>query len=230
MLAGLGQQLGLEVVGGVGSRNRHELRRMLEGADVLVDFTTASAAPELLLEAARARVRPISGTTGLSPESLDALDAELRTQGIGGAWAPNFAVGAALMMHFARIAARYMQAAEVIEMHHDRKVDAPSGTAVSTARMIREAYGKELPDPQVERWTLPGARGAVEGGVRVHSVRLPGLVAHQEVLFGAAGQILTIRHDATGRDTYVPGVVLAIEAVQQQVGLVRGLDTIMGLL
>ncbi|HYY90335.1 MAG TPA: dihydrodipicolinate reductase C-terminal domain-containing protein, partial [Chloroflexota bacterium] len=110
-----------------------------------------------------------------------------------------------------------------------RKVDAPSGTAVSTARLIRAARETDMPDPPVERWTLDGARGAVEGGVRVHSVRLPGLVAHQEVLFGAAGQLLTIRHDATGRDTYVPGVLLAIEAVQQRVGLVRGLETIMGL-
>jgi 4-hydroxy-tetrahydrodipicolinate reductase len=114
-------------------------------------------------------------------------------------------------------------------MHHDRKADAPSGTAVSTARLIRAARGADLPDPPVERWTLEGARGAVDGGVRVHSVRLPGLVAHQEVIFGAAGQVLTIRHDATGRDTYVPGVVLAIKAVQEGAGLVRGLDTIMGL-
>ena len=182
-----------------------------------------------MLSAAAKGVRPVSGTTGLPPDALDRLDAELTRHGLGGAWAPNFAVGAALMLHFARIAARFMDAAEVIEMHHDRKVDAPSGTAVSTARMIRAAHGQDLPDPPVERWALEGSRGAVDGGVRVHSVRLPGLVAHQEVLFGAAGQLLTIRHDATGRDTYVPGVVLAIKAVQEHVGLLRGLDTLMGL-
>jgi 4-hydroxy-tetrahydrodipicolinate reductase len=229
MMTGLAQQAGIEVVGGFGSRTADELPRLLDHADVLVDFTTASAAPEMLLKAAQRGVRPVSGTTGLPPEALDRLNAELNQHGIGGAWAPNFAVGAALMMHFARVAARFMDAAEVIEMHHDRKVDAPSGTAVSTARLIRAARGRDLPDPPVERWTLEGSRGAVDGGVRVHSVRLPGLVAHQEVLFGAAGQLLTIRHDATGRDTYVPGVLLAIQTVQQRVGLIRGLDTIMGL-
>jgi 4-hydroxy-tetrahydrodipicolinate reductase len=228
-MTGLGQQPGLQVVGGFGSRDADQLPRLLEQADVLVDFTTASAAPSILLEAAQHGVRPVSGTTGLPPDSLDRLNDALARAGIGGAWAPNFAVGAALMMHFARIAARFMDAAEVIEMHHDRKVDAPSGTAVSTARLIRAARGTDLPDPPVERWALEGSRGAVDGGVRVHSVRLPGLVAHQEVLFGAAGQVLTIRHDATGRDTYVPGVLLAIQAVQQRVGLVRGLETIMGL-
>jgi len=114
-------------------------------------------------------------------------------------------------------------------MHHDKKVDAPSGTAVQTARDIREARGGDLPDPQVERWTLEGSRGAVQGGVRIHSVRLPGLNAHQEVLFGSLGQTLTIRHDALGRDAYLPGVALGIREVPKRIGLVRGLDTLMGL-
>ena len=173
----------------------------------------------------------MSGTTGLPADALESLDAELAQQGIGGAWAPNFALGAALMMHFARIAARYMDSAEVIELHHDRKVDAPSGTAVATARLMRAARGQDLPDPRVERWTLPEARGAVDGGVRIHSVRLPGLNAHQEVIFGALGQVLSIRHDAIGRETYVPGVTLAIREVMRPacVGLIRGLDTLMGL-
>jgi 4-hydroxy-tetrahydrodipicolinate reductase len=127
------------------------------------------------------------------------------------------------------VAAPFMDAAEVIELHHDRKVDAPSGTAVETARQIRGMRESDLPDPPVERWTLEGARGAVQGGVRVHSVRLPGLVGHQEVLFGAMGQLLTIRHDALGRDAYVPGVMLAIRHAMTQPGLVRGLDTLMGL-
>jgi 4-hydroxy-tetrahydrodipicolinate reductase len=133
------------------------------------------------------------------------------------------------MMHFARVAARFMDAAEVIEMHHAGKVDAPSGTAVQTARDMRAAREVDLPDPQVERWTLEGARGAVSGGVRIHSVRLPGLNAHQEVLFGALGQVLSIRHDALGRDAYVPGVALAVRHVAERQGLVRGLDTLMGL-
>ena len=153
----------------------------------------------------------------------------MTARNLGGVWAANFAVGAVLMMHFARLAAPFMDAAEVIELHHDRKVDAPSGTAIETARHIREAREADLPDPPVERATLEGARGAVQGGVRIHSVRLPGLVGHQEVLFGAMGQLLEIRHDAMGRDAYVPGVVLAIKHVMVQPGLTRGLDTLMGL-
>ena len=147
----------------------------------------------------------------------------------GGVWAANFAIGAVLMMYFARVAARFMDAAEVIELHHSGKVDAPSGTAVQTAQSIRSSRDADLPDPQVERWTLEGARGAVSGGVRIHSVRLPGLNAHQEVLFGALGQVLSIRHDALGRDAYVPGVALAVQHVSERVGLTRGLDTLMGL-
>ena len=122
-----------------------------------------------------------------------------------------------------------MDAAEVIELHHDKKVDAPSGTAVQTARDIRAAHDRDLPDPHVDRWTLDGSRGAVTGGVRIHSVRLPGLNAHQEVLFGALGQVLSIRHDALGRDAYIPGVLLALKHVPTQVGLTRGLDALMGL-
>jgi 4-hydroxy-tetrahydrodipicolinate reductase len=232
MLSELGREPDCAVVGGFGRHDADaELDRLLPHADVLVDFTTAEAAPPLLLRAARAGVRPISGTTGLSADTLAELDAELRRRQLAGVWASNFAIGAALMLHFARIAARYMDAVEIVELHHDRKVDAPSGTAVSTARAIRQAREQDLPDPPVQRWTLEGARGAVEGGVRIHSIRLPGLVAHQEVIFGSTGQILTLRHDATGRDLYVPGVLLAVRAVMAapSPGLIRGLDTLMGL-
>jgi 4-hydroxy-tetrahydrodipicolinate reductase len=230
MLSGLREQPGLELVGGFGSAHAAaELARLAPGADVLVDFTTATAAPGLLRQAIEAGLRVVSGTTGLADEVLDQLDTQLRDARLGGVWAPNFAVGAALMMHFAEIAARFMDAAEVIELHHDRKVDAPSGTAVQTAKLIRSAREGDLPDPPVERWALEGARGAVEGGVRIHSVRLPGLVAHQEVIFGALGQTLSIRHDTVGRETYVPGVALAVRSVMQRVGLVRGLVTLMDL-
>jgi 4-hydroxy-tetrahydrodipicolinate reductase len=230
MLELLPQQPGIEVVGGFGSRGAQaELERLATGADVLVDFTSGAAAPALLLQAAEAGLHVVSGTSGLPSGALDALDAALQQRQRGGVWAANFAIGGALMMHFARIAARFMDAAEVIELHHDRKVDAPSGTAVQTAREIRQARGQDLPDPPVERWTLDGARGAVDGGVRIHSVRLPGFNAHQEVLFGSLGQVLSIRHDALGREAYVPGVALAVHAVQKQRGLVRGLDTLMDL-
>jgi 4-hydroxy-tetrahydrodipicolinate reductase len=230
MLASLGQQPDLSVVGGFGSANAlEELENFAPQADVLVDFTTGKAAPELLLAAVGHGLHVVSGTSGLPGAALDDLDAALKTAGKGGVWAANFAIGGALMMHFARVAARFMDAAEVIELHHDKKVDAPSGTAVQTARDIRAARGSDLPDPRVERWTIEGARGAVDGGVRIHSVRLPGFNAHQEVLFGSLGQILSIRHDALGRDAYLPGVALAVREVQKHVGLVRGLDTLMGL-
>jgi 4-hydroxy-tetrahydrodipicolinate reductase len=232
MMTGLGQYADLEVVGGFGSAGaRAELERLAPGADVLVDFTTASAAGELLCAAARLGLHVVSGTSGLSAADLNSVNAALTGAGRSGLWAANFAVGGALMMYFARVAARFMDAAEVIELHHDKKVDAPSGTAVQTARDIRAERDADFPDPQVEKWTLPGSRGAVEGGVRIHSVRLPGLNAHQEVLFGSLGQTLTIRHDALGRDAYLPGVALAVREVpkQQSPGLVRGLDTLMGL-
>jgi 4-hydroxy-tetrahydrodipicolinate reductase len=232
MMTGLGQYADVEVVGGFGSAGaRGELERLAAGADVLVDFTTASAAAELLCEAARLGLHVVSGTSGLSADDLDAVNEALTNNRRSGLWAANFAVGGALMMYFARVAARFMEAAEVIEMHHDKKVDAPSGTAVQTAREIRAEREADLPDPQVEKWTLEGSRGAVHRGVRIHSVRLPGLNAHQEVLFGSLGQTLTIRHDALGRDAYLPGVALAVRQVpnQERPGLIRGLDTLMGL-
>jgi 4-hydroxy-tetrahydrodipicolinate reductase len=219
-----------DVVGGFGRHNAlDELARLAPQADVLVDFTTAAAAPDLLCAAASHGLHVVSGTSGLSEEALSRVDLVLRENQRGGVWAANFAIGGALMMYFARVAARFMEAAEVIELHHDKKVDAPSGTAIQTARDIRASHASDLPDPQVERLTLPGSRGAVDGGVRIHSVRLPGLNAHQEVLFGAAGQILSIRHDALGREAYLPGVALAVREVGKHTGLVRGLDTLMGL-
>jgi len=230
MMDGLENQPDIVVVGGFGSANPlEELNRLAPDADALVDFTTGNAAPEILNAAAAAGLHVVSGTSGLPSAALDELDESLKKFGKGGLWAANFAIGAALMMYFARVAARFMDAAEVIELHHDKKVDAPSGTAIQTARDIRAAHGSDLPDPQVERWTLEGSRGAVDGGVRIHSVRLPGFNAHQEVLFGSLGQVLSIRHDALGRDAYLPGVALALREVPKQVGLVRGLDTLMGL-
>lgn len=230
MMTGLSQYPDVDVVGGFGSANAlTELARLAPSAEVLVDFTTGSAAPELLSEAARLGLHVVSGTSGLSDASLQQVDAALREHNRGGLWAANFAIGGALMMYFARVAARFMDAAEVIELHHDKKVDAPSGTAVQTARDIRAARDADLPDPAVEKWTLEGSRGAAHGGVRIHSVRLPGLNAHQEVLFGSLGQTLTLRHDALGREAYLPGVALGVREVPKRVGLVRGLDTLMGL-
>jgi 4-hydroxy-tetrahydrodipicolinate reductase len=230
MMTGLAAYPDVQVVGGFGRADAtRELERLAPEADVLVDFTTGSAAPDLLCAAAGLKLHVVSGTSGLSEAALTRVDQALREHQRGGVWAANFAIGGALMMYFARVAARFMDGAEVIELHHDKKVDAPSGTAIQTARDIRSMRETDVPDPTVERWTLEGSRGAVQGGVRIHSVRLPGFNAHQEVLFGSLGQVLSIRHDALGRDAYLPGVVLAVREVPKHVGLVRGLDTLMGL-
>jgi len=230
MMSGLGQYPNVSIVGGFSSANSStELENLAADADVLVDFTTSAAASDLLSAGARLGLHVVSGTSGLPASALDDIDRALREHNRGGLWAANFALGGVLMMYFSRVAAKFMDSAEVIELHHDKKVDAPSGTAVQTAREIREAHGQDLPDPTVERWTLEGSRGAVDGGVRIHSVRLPGFNAHQEVLFGSLGQVLSIRHDALTREAYLPGVALAVREVPNRIGLVRGLDTLMGL-
>jgi 4-hydroxy-tetrahydrodipicolinate reductase len=160
---------------------------------------------------------------------VDWLDGEAARRRLGVVMAPNFAIGAVLMMHFAAIAAPYFDAAEVIELHHDRKVDSPSGTAKATAEMMRAAREANFLHRRSDREPIPGARGAEAGGVAIHSVRLPGLVAHQEVIFGGLGQTLTIRHDTTGRDSFMPGVLLATREVMRLEKLVLGLDRLMGL-
>jgi 4-hydroxy-tetrahydrodipicolinate reductase len=134
-----------------------------------------------------------------------------------------------LLIHFARLASRYFEAAEIIELHHDGKADAPSGTALATAQAMVEARGAPLAPDRTTKHTLDGVRGGQVGGVRVHSVRLPGLVGHQEVLFGGPGQVLTLRHDATSREAYVPGVLLAVRAIRGRRGLIYGLDPLLGL-
>ena len=145
--------------------------------------------------------------------------------------APNFAIGAVLSMHFAQLAAKYYESAEIIELHHPRKADAPSGTAAHTAGLIgaaRDAAGL-APPPDATTQELDGARGALLDGVRVHSVRLSGLIAHQEVLFGGAGETLTIRHDSMDRNSFMPGVLLAVRSIVDRTGLVVGLDQLMDL-
>jgi 4-hydroxy-tetrahydrodipicolinate reductase len=201
----------------------------LADAQVVVDFTHPGAVLDNLRHLIDAGVAAVVGTSGFDEARFATLRGWLDTTPGHVLVAPNFGVGAVLMMQFARQAARFFDSVEVVELHHAGKVDAPSGTAVQTARDMRAVRDADLPDPQVERWTLEGARGAVNGGVRIHSVRLPGLNAHQEVLLGALGQVLSIRHDALGRDAYVPGVALAVQQVAQRVGLTRGLDTLMGL-
>ncbi|MCY3747863.1 MAG: 4-hydroxy-tetrahydrodipicolinate reductase [Chloroflexi bacterium] len=193
--------------------------------DVAVDFTVADAAAEHAQMAIAAGVSPVIGTTGMSPDQINAIRAAAERDGVGAFIAPNFAIGAVLMMAMAQLAAPHLDHVEVIELHHDQKIDAPSGTAAHTADLIAQARdGRSAIDTPTERFTLDGVRGGVNHGVRVHSVRLPGFVAHQEVIFGALGQTLTIRHDSTSRDSFMPGVLLAARRVRDLPGLVIGLE------
>lgn len=197
--------------------------------DVVVDFTVAEWTPVVARAAIEAGARPVIGTTGLDEAFLDELDRLARQRGLGAVVAPNFAIGAVLLIHMARLAARYFDHAEIIELHHDQKIDAPSGTALATAREMLASRGRPFERPRTEKEPLPGTRGGELEGIAIHSVRLPGLVAHQEVLFGGTGQTLTIRHDSTGRESFMPGVLLACREVMRRVGLVRGLDAVIGL-
>lgn len=196
--------------------------------DVLVDFTQPSVVEDTLRRALPAGVDCVVGTTGLSPEKLDEL-AALAPEGTCLFYAPNFTTGAVLMMQFAKAAAPFFPEAEVIEMHHCNKKDAPSGTATRTAQIINDARQRvsAAPGRETEIEGAEGARGALISGVPVHSVRSMGFVASQEVIFGSLGQTLTIRHDSWDRSSYMPGVLLGIRSVGDRSGLIVGLENFM---
>lgn len=196
---------------------------------VIVDFTHPESVMENVRIALRHGVVPVVGTTGLNQQNLREIEALCEANDTGAFVAPNFAVGANLMMHFARIAAKYFPSAEVIELHHEGKADAPSGTAIKTAEGMVSAHGTPFDDGNTTKVLLEGARGGNMSGVHIHSVRLPGLVAHQEVLFGGQGETLSIRHDSISRESFMPGVIMAIKEAPQIKGLVYGLDRLMGL-
>jgi 4-hydroxy-tetrahydrodipicolinate reductase len=201
------------------------------GADVAVDFTSATAAMENLRWCAENGVHAVVGTTGLSDAEVEELRRIFPADDSGPncVFAPNFAIGAVLMMRFAELAAPWFETAEVIELHHDNKIDAPSGTAMLTVERMVAASDQWAPDP-TQKVVLPGARGgAGPGGIRVHSLRLRGLVAHQEVLLGTTGQSLSIRHDSYDRTSFMPGVLLAVKAVAARPGLTVGLDALLDL-
>jgi len=201
-----------------------ELRR--KKPDVLVDFTDPGAVADNVSIALRNMVRPVVGTTGMSNAKIKEIIAIAEQLKIGGIIAPNFAIGAVLMTHFAVQAAKYFEHVEIIELHHDQKMDAPSGTALKTAQALSEAR-KHFRQGLTEIEKLPGARGGLfDGGIRLHSIRLPGLVAHQEVIFGGLGQTLTIKHDTISRESFMPGVLLAIRKVMNLDKIVFGLEKI----
>jgi 4-hydroxy-tetrahydrodipicolinate reductase len=204
-----------------------EDREPLRAADVVVDFTTPAAVMDNLRWCIGAGRHVVVGTTGFDAERIDTVRGWLDEHpDVGVVIAPNFGIGAVLLMRFAAEAARYFDSAEIIELHHPNKVDAPSGTARRTAQLISAAReGRPSPDATTE--ALDGARGADVDGVRVHAVRLTGLVAHQEVLFGGPGEALTIRHDSLSRESFMPGVLLAVRAVATRPGLTQGIDDLL---
>ena len=192
--------------------------------DVAVDFTIPESVYTNVLACLERGIRCVVGTTGLDSGELDMIGSEARKQGVGCLVAPNFAIGAVLMMELAKVAARYLPQCEITELHHDHKLDAPSGTALRTADLIAASRREEPVTPGPEG---NAARGIVYKRIPIHSVRLPGLVAHQEVVFGGQGQTLTIRHDSISRDSFMPGILLAVRRVMDLDGLTVGLEKIM---
>ncbi|MBN3527585.1 4-hydroxy-tetrahydrodipicolinate reductase [Paenibacillus apiarius] len=192
--------------------------------DVMVDFTTPGTVMNNTLIAVRHGVRPVIGTTGFSPDEIELLQQMCRDQRLGGLIAPNFSIGAILMMRFAAQAAKYFPDLEIIEYHGDQKLDAPSGTAVKTAELVSKVREEHRQGNPSEEEKIEGARGGYYDGFRIHSVRLPGIFAQQEVIFGSFGQTLKIRHDSYERAGYMPGVNLAVKKVVQLQELVYGFE------
>ncbi|WP_017872507.1 4-hydroxy-tetrahydrodipicolinate reductase [Candidatus Caldatribacterium saccharofermentans] len=224
----VGQDAGvLSGVGPLGVLIQDDLERVLGGSapQVVCDFTHAEALRKNFPVFVKHRVAMVIGTTGLTQDEIQSMRQVVESERLGCVIAPNFAIGAVLMMYFARIAAPFFQAAEIIEYHHPQKKDAPSGTALKTIEGMDSGHfltpeGQEL---------VAGARGGMYRGVRVHSIRLPGFVAHQEVIFGGEGQILTLRHDSLSRSSFMPGVLLALRKVCEAPQFYYGLESILGL-
>jgi len=198
--------------------------------EIVIDFTHPDVVMDNLKFLIDNGIHAVVGTTGFTDERLAKVKAWLADKpDVAVLIAPNFAIGAVLSMRFAKQAARFFESAEVIELHHPQKADAPSGTAARTARLIAEARKGLPPNPDATSTGLEGARGADVDGIPVHSVRLAGLVAHQEVLFGTQGETLTIRHDSLDRTSFVPGVLLAVRTVGEHPGLTVGLEPLLDL-
>ncbi len=198
--------------------------------EVVIDFTHPDVVMDNLKFLVENGIHAVVGTTGFTDERLDQVRKWLEAKpDVSVLIAPNFAIGAVLSMHFAQQAAKHFESVEVIELHHPHKADAPSGTAARTARLIAEARKGMPPNPDATSTGLEGARGADVDGVPVHSIRLAGLVAHQEVLFGTLGETLTIRHDSIDRTSFVPGVLLAVRKIRENPGLTIGIESLLDL-
>lgn len=214
----------------VGQTGRgHELGLAIRNtkADVVVDLTNAEVVlknTEIIIDTG---ARPVIGTSGLKKDQVHALQERCKDLKLGGIIAPNFSIGAILMMKYAQEMAKYFSHVEIIEMHHDKKIDSPSGTAIKTADMLRKTLNSENIKPPINKEIIPGARGALCEDIRIHSIRLPGLVAHQQVIFGGVGETLTISHDSIDRECFMPGILLACEKVLSLNHLVYGLEHVL---
>lgn len=194
--------------------------------DIVIDFTTPIAVMDNIRTVLNYKTNMIIGTTGITEKNLDEIKKIIANNKI--IIAPNFAIGAVLMMKFSKKAAKYMDDAEIIELHHDQKIDSPSGTSLRTAELISEnlTKSKNISNKQNYTESLSGVRGGKKNNINIHSVRLKGLVAHQKVIFGNEGQTLTIKHDSFDRSSFMPGVAMAIDKIDEVTGLVYGLENI----
>lgn len=219
-------QPGLEVVGQTG--REYNLKQAIKDskADVVVDFTHPDAVFTNTLTIIEAGARPVIGTSGLTQKHVLQLQDKCHTLKLGGIIAPNFSLGAVLMMKYAKEIAKWMPHVEIIEMHHDKKIDSPSGTALRSAEILAESIPSPFSPPTTHE-TVSGARGANHCGIQIHAVRLPGFLAHQQIIFGNPGETLTLRHDSLDRQCFMPGICLACEKVIQLDNLVYGLENIL---
>ena len=197
--------------------------------DVVVDFTNAEGGAYAMRTCIEHDVRCVSGSTGIAPRDMAAIGESAATAGLGVISASNFALGCVVLIHLAGIASRYFEYADVVESHHEMKIDAPSGTALSIVEAMLKGKGEDFEQNIVESELLSGTRGGSTGGINVHSARMPGRVARHEVVFGALGQTLTLLHDSISRDSFMPGVVLAVRRVLDEKSMIVGLDKVLGL-
>lgn len=205
----------------------NDLKKALKESSphVLVDFTKGDSAPSNILSALESGAACVVGTTGISPEDTEMIKKESKSRKLPVLIAPNFSLGAVLMMIFSRTASKFYSHSEIIELHHDKKNDAPSGTALRTANLMHETREKFVDAGGSEK--LPSVRGGEVDGIRIHSVRLPGFVAHQEVIFGGESEILSIRHDSMNRTSFMPGVLMAVRKIRNFNSFIAGLENIM---
>ena len=218
---------GLQLVGQADINDDLSAKIQETAAQVVVDFTTAAIGFENAKLIIANHTHPVIGTSGFFPEQVQQLQKMCAEQQLGGLIAPNFAIGAVLMMKYAQDAAKYLPYVEIIELHHDRKADAPSGTAIKTANLIAQTRSEKPKKKVTEKEVIAGVRGGNMENIQIHSVRLPGLVAHQEVIFGGISETLTIRHDSIHRESFMPGVCFACKKVVECKELYSGLEQIL---